>query len=371
MLFQVRVAYDYYPFGLTWQNPADFQTPEGIHDHAYQDKEYQWNEFGNNAGLALYDFHARMYDPATATWSVPDPAEQFSNPYLAMGNNPVIGVDPDGQWVHILVGAVVGAVVNTVVHWDEITAGGQFNWEEFGKAAGLGAAAGAVTALTAGGLTAVAGGAGAGGFASGFVTGAFSTTAGNIVLSEGNHVAFGDPRWTAGQYALSAGIGGVVGGVTNGLVSKSHGNGFWTGSSPVGQSRSYIGGDYSGRTGQGSATPDLLYDEYGNLRHPAFKIFNEAAGEPLEIYGQTNGKIIFVRNFTHDEVVDYISAKSQVTPFWNAEGVEVIHETLDGTLLKYQAYPVSTSMKIPTVKVWYWNSSAEEYTHWVTLRFTP
>ncbi|MFN8700249.1 MAG: hypothetical protein ACK52I_33560 [Pseudomonadota bacterium] len=101
------------------------------------------------------------------------------------------------------------------------------------------------------------------------------------------------------------------------------------------------------------------------------KIFNEAAGEPLEIYGQTNGKIIFVRNFTHDEVVDYISAKSQVTPFWNAEGVEVIHETLDGTLLKYQAYPVSTSMKIPTVKVWYWNSSAEEYTHWVTLRFTP
>ncbi|MFN8865257.1 MAG: hypothetical protein ACK5W1_13155, partial [Flavobacteriales bacterium] len=81
----VRVAYDYYPFGLTWHNPAEFETPEGIHDHAYQDKEYQWNEFGSGAGLALYDFHARMYDPATATWSVPDPAEQFSNPYLAMG----------------------------------------------------------------------------------------------------------------------------------------------------------------------------------------------------------------------------------------------------------------------------------------------
>jgi len=40
-----------------------------------------------------------MYDPATATWSVPDPAAQFSNPYLAMGNNPVIGVDPDGRFV--------------------------------------------------------------------------------------------------------------------------------------------------------------------------------------------------------------------------------------------------------------------------------
>ena len=97
---QVRVAYDYYPFGLTWHNPAAADTPEGRHDHAYQDKEFQWNEFGAGAGMALYDFHARMYDPATATWSVPDPAEQFSNPYLAMGNNPVANVDPDGRFIN-------------------------------------------------------------------------------------------------------------------------------------------------------------------------------------------------------------------------------------------------------------------------------
>jgi RHS repeat-associated protein len=109
----VRVAYDYYPFGLTWHNPAEFHTPEGIHDHAYQDKEYQWNEFGAGAGMALYDFHARMYDPATATWSVPDPAEQFANPYLAMGNNPVVGVDPDGRFVvaPIIIGAVIGSYI--------------------------------------------------------------------------------------------------------------------------------------------------------------------------------------------------------------------------------------------------------------------
>jgi RHS repeat-associated protein len=110
---QVRVAYDYYPFGLTWHNPAAADTPEGRHDHAYQDKEFQWNEFGAGAGMALYDFHARMYDPATATWSVPDPAEQFSNPYLAMGNNPVIGVDPDGRFVFtaMIAGFVIGAYV--------------------------------------------------------------------------------------------------------------------------------------------------------------------------------------------------------------------------------------------------------------------
>jgi RHS repeat-associated protein len=110
---QVRVAYDYYPFGLTWHNPAAADTPEGRHDHAYQDKEFQWNEFGAGAGMALYDFHARMYDPATATWSVPDPAEQFANPYLAMGNSPVMGVDPDGRFVvsMVIVGTLVGAYV--------------------------------------------------------------------------------------------------------------------------------------------------------------------------------------------------------------------------------------------------------------------
>ncbi|NEN25876.1 hypothetical protein G3O08_20505, partial [Cryomorpha ignava] len=32
-------------------------------------------------------------------WFTPDPAEQFSNPYLAMGNNPVMYVDPDGEFI--------------------------------------------------------------------------------------------------------------------------------------------------------------------------------------------------------------------------------------------------------------------------------
>jgi RHS repeat-associated protein len=41
---------------------------------------------------------ARMYDGATGRWLVPDPAAQFANPYLAMGNNPVSGIDPDGCW---------------------------------------------------------------------------------------------------------------------------------------------------------------------------------------------------------------------------------------------------------------------------------
>lgn len=37
----VRVVYDYYPYGLTWENPKLPNDPEGVHDHAYQDKEFQ------------------------------------------------------------------------------------------------------------------------------------------------------------------------------------------------------------------------------------------------------------------------------------------------------------------------------------------
>jgi RHS repeat-associated protein len=39
------------------------------------------------------------YDDLTVRWTLPDPAEQFHNPYLAMGNNPVVYVDPDGEFI--------------------------------------------------------------------------------------------------------------------------------------------------------------------------------------------------------------------------------------------------------------------------------
>ncbi|NEN25806.1 hypothetical protein G3O08_20155 [Cryomorpha ignava] len=46
-------------------------------------------------------------------WLLPDPAEQFHNPYLAMGNNPVMYVDPDGEfvWIPVIIGAAIGAYI--------------------------------------------------------------------------------------------------------------------------------------------------------------------------------------------------------------------------------------------------------------------
>jgi hypothetical protein len=45
----------------------------------------------------MYDFHARMYDPVLGRWHAPDPMNQFDSPYNAMGDNPVVNIDPDGM----------------------------------------------------------------------------------------------------------------------------------------------------------------------------------------------------------------------------------------------------------------------------------
>jgi RHS repeat-associated protein len=155
----VRVVYDYYPYGLTWENPALPTDPsgDGIHDCAYQDKEFQFAEFTTGHSLALYDFHARMYDPCTARWLVPDPAAQFANPYLAMGNNPVSSVDPDGRLIHWAVGAAIGAVVGGIAGGViAVNSGGKF-WEGAIAGAIVGAAIGMGLVYAAGGVTVTSG----------------------------------------------------------------------------------------------------------------------------------------------------------------------------------------------------------------------
>jgi len=206
---QVRVAYDYYPFGLTWHNPAAADTPEGRHDHAYQDKEFQWNEFGAGSGMALYDFHARMYDPATATWSVPNPAEQFSNPYLAMGNNPVVGVDPDGRVVvtAMIVGSLIGAGMGAM---NAARSGqtGKESWATIGIGALTGAISGALGAypVFGSGIGFLHGfGAGmANGIVSGGITGGIGAALRKQDVTQG--------------ILMGAFTGGIAGGVAGGIA---------------------------------------------------------------------------------------------------------------------------------------------------------
>jgi RHS repeat-associated protein len=79
--------------------------------YAVNKEKYQGQEYEPALGLNMHEFEARHYDPQLGRWVVPDPANQYASPYMAMGNNGVIMYDPDGQFavVPILIGAAIGA----------------------------------------------------------------------------------------------------------------------------------------------------------------------------------------------------------------------------------------------------------------------
>ncbi|MBD0405126.1 RHS repeat-associated core domain-containing protein [Flammeovirga sp. EKP202] len=83
---------DYYPFG--------FKMNIGLTQGS---RKYRYGYQGNFAEDEMDDngfnsFEARMYDPVIGRWLSVDPARQFASGYVAMGNNPVMGVDPDGRF---------------------------------------------------------------------------------------------------------------------------------------------------------------------------------------------------------------------------------------------------------------------------------
>ena len=109
------------------------------YNNMYTAKELQSGEFHlpYSTGLEMYDFHARFYDPQLGRWFAPDPAEQFSNPYLAMGNNPVMYVDPDGEWVFIAAMAIAGGYLGGSVANNTFNPG-DWDWNSASTYVGIG-----------------------------------------------------------------------------------------------------------------------------------------------------------------------------------------------------------------------------------------
>jgi len=99
----------YYPFGLKHPyNSTEFDyyyntsTSSLTIGPMTNSNLYQYNskEWQNEFNLNLYDYGARMYDPAIGRWGVMDPlAEKYPNisPYVYVANNPVNVIDPDGR----------------------------------------------------------------------------------------------------------------------------------------------------------------------------------------------------------------------------------------------------------------------------------
>ena len=78
---------DYYPFGMPMPN----RNVEGDYRYGYQG---EYAEKDKETGLNA--FQLRMYDARIGRWLTPDPKNEFFSPYLAMGNNPTVIIDPTG-----------------------------------------------------------------------------------------------------------------------------------------------------------------------------------------------------------------------------------------------------------------------------------
>jgi YD repeat-containing protein len=158
---------------------------------------------------------------------MPDFSQNF-NRYSYCLNNPLRYSDPSGEWIHLLIGAIIGGVINWGVH------GFQFNAQGL-AAFGIGALAGGVAAGTFGAGLGAMGVTGAGFWSLGTASsaslssvafaGLYSYTASTPFLTGGNNIAFGDPLPTPKEYltgmALSVGTAVVVQGASHALAGRN------------------------------------------------------------------------------------------------------------------------------------------------------
>jgi RHS repeat-associated protein len=193
---------DYYSYG--GQLPGRIWAQEDCR-YAYQGQEKK------DAGNPWSQFELRMYSTDLGRWFAPDPKGQFYSPYLAMANNPVSYIDPDGAWVQLIVGAAIGGVFNLAVN---IARGNvPLTWQGLAKGAGyfaVGAAAGAVATLGP-----------AGWVAAGMILGG-----GNTALGGGSgeeifiNTVVGGITGLAGG-AIGAGVGCVVGNLATQAIASN------------------------------------------------------------------------------------------------------------------------------------------------------
>jgi len=195
--------------------------------------------------VGLIHMNARLYDPALHRFLQPDNYVQdpFNtqnfNRYGYCLNNPLVYVDQNGEFWHLVIGAVVGGVIN----W--ISNGARFDAKGLGYFA-VGAVAGAVGAGIGSGVSAsLAGGTFAGGFMStsvavsssfinGAAIGAASGLGAGFVGGFGNGLVGGQNIRQAFGSGITNGLigmamGGVIGGLSGGIDAAIDGRRFWDG----------------------------------------------------------------------------------------------------------------------------------------------
>lgn len=84
---QLLSMQDYYPFGS--KMPGRSITASSYYKQGYQGQP-------EDAETGFNSFQLRLYDARIGGWLSPDPYKQHHSPYMAMSNNPLSFIDPDG-----------------------------------------------------------------------------------------------------------------------------------------------------------------------------------------------------------------------------------------------------------------------------------
>ena len=127
----------------TYTMPGEGLGEMSVRLPGFQSYKYCGKYLDRKHGLDLYDYGARLYDPAAAFWTSPDPlCEKYNNisPYAFCNDNPVRFIDPTGEFpIETIwdIGNVlydVGAAVVNHIKGDHQAA--KANWVDLGLDAG-------------------------------------------------------------------------------------------------------------------------------------------------------------------------------------------------------------------------------------------
>jgi RHS repeat-associated protein len=200
--------------------------------------------------FSLINMGGRVYDPVVGLFLSPDPYVQMPdntqnlNRYAYCLNSPTMYVDPSGEFIHMIFGAVLGGVLNLISN--DIAGNINNGWQRLGYfaigavagALGAGIGAGVSSAISGGGF--IAGLAGTSATAStGFLAGA--AAGGSAATVSGFTTGFGNGLMQGQDFAQSLGsgvkdglisgtIGAITGGIFGGIDALSRGRDFWSGS---------------------------------------------------------------------------------------------------------------------------------------------
>jgi RHS repeat-associated protein len=237
----LAAGYEYLPFGGL---AASYGAKPALMTYLYTGQEF-------DVETGLYNYRARLYDAGLCRFYAPDPKRQFTSPYIYVGDNPVMAVDPTGMsfWNdvgHFFTNKIVENVVSFVVDAALIVAGvailattpfggpgstvlgsmllgagiggltynittlashQQFSWSNWGIQLGIGAAAGLISGGFAAGAGAIVG-------ASADATGSLIDL-GQFIDNQSTFYAGG-----AGRIAINTLVGGVLGNAVSGFTGQ-------------------------------------------------------------------------------------------------------------------------------------------------------